>query len=167
MTNIENKLVECKDSDIKCFNLDNRDFVAKITNVYDADTCKVVFFLNDELVKFTLRLMGIDTPEIRPKKTIENRDNVILSAKRARNRLIQLATNCEIYINLDVSKKKIQNILDKNSKIIKIKCYSFDKYGRLLADIYVSDESSKSIAVTDKLISEGHGYSYNGGTKKL
>jgi endonuclease YncB( thermonuclease family) len=41
---------------------------AKITNVYDADTCRAVFYLDNKLVKYTVRLKGIDTPEIRPKK---------------------------------------------------------------------------------------------------
>ena len=55
---------------------------AKITNVYDADTCRAVFFLGEKLVKYTIRLKGIDTPEIRPKKTVELREQEIKAAKK-------------------------------------------------------------------------------------
>ena len=113
MNDNQNKLIECKDSDIKCFNLDNREFVAKITNVYDADTCKVIFFLNDELVKFTLRLMGIDTPEIR--------------TRNKKEKAFGLKVRDEL-------RKKILN------KVVTITCDEFDKYGRLLIDIEIEQQ---------------------------
>ena len=159
-------LKDCKDCEIQCFSLNNKEFDAKITSVYDADTCKAVFYLNGELIKYTLRLVGIDTPEIRPKKSSDNREEEIIAAKRARNRFIQLCTNCELEIDKDISKKELQKIIDKNTKIIKLKCFEFDKYGRLLANILIIGEFSETINVNEVLIKEGHGYNYDGGTKK-
>ena len=45
------ELLACVDKDISCFSLEGREIKAKITNVYDADTCRAVFYLADKLVK--------------------------------------------------------------------------------------------------------------------
>ena len=42
-------LLDCIDKDIDCFSLDGQMIQAKITNVYDADTCRAVFYLNNKL----------------------------------------------------------------------------------------------------------------------
>jgi endonuclease YncB( thermonuclease family) len=154
-------LINCKDREIECFNLEGQEFQAKATNIYDADTCRLVFFLNNKLVKYTVRLVGIDTPEIRPKRSVENRDQEIAAAKKARNRLIQLATDQTIDLDLTPGKKEIQKILDSNKKLITIKCQEFDKYGRLLGKLYDGD-----VCFNELLIEEGHAYAYDGGTKK-
>jgi len=159
--NSDDTLLNCKDCEIECFNLDGQEFETKVTNIYDADTCRCVFYLNGKLVKYTIRLVGIDTPEIRPRKTVENRDEEIASAKRARNRLIQLATDQTIDLELAPGKKEIQKLLDSNKKLITIKCEEFDKYGRLLGKLYDGD-----VCFNELLIQEGHAYAYDGGTKK-
>jgi endonuclease YncB( thermonuclease family) len=161
MADTKESLLNCKDCEIECFNLEGQEFEAKVTNVYDADTCRLVFYLNDKIVKYTVRLVGIDTPEIRPKRSVENRDQEIAAAKKARNRLIQLATDQEIDLDLTPGKKQIQKILDCNKKLITIKCQEFDKYGRLLGKLYDGD-----VCFNDLLIEEGHAYKYDGGTKK-
>lgn len=162
------ELLKCVDKNINCFSLSGKVFWCKIVNVYDADTCKVVFYLNDELVKYTLRLKGIDTPEMKPPSSDKNRKIQIKEAKRSRNRLIQLSTDCDLELDSDLSKNKIQNLINNNKKIIKIKCEEFDKYGRLLAILFSneSNESNESISFNDILIKEGYAYKYEGGTKK-
>ena len=90
------KLLECIDKNINCFSLSGKTFYCKVVNVYDADTCKVVFYLNDELIKYTIRLKGIDTPEMKPPSSDKNRKIQIKQAKRSRNRLIQLSTDCDL-----------------------------------------------------------------------
>ena len=49
----------------------------------------------------------------------------------------------------------------KNHKLIKIKTYEWDKYGRLLADFY-----NGSVNVNQLMIDKGYGYPYDGGTKR-
>ena len=156
------KLLKCIDKNINCFSLSGKTFYCKVVNVYDADTCKVVFYLNDELVKYTIRLKGIDTPEMKPPSSDKNRKIQIKEAKRSRNRLIQLSTDCDLELESDLSKSKIQNLINHNKKIIKIHCEEFDKYGRLLANLF-SNESN--ISFNDILIKEGYAYKYEGGTK--
>ena len=52
----------------------------KVIKVYDGDTITIVFYDN-EFKKFKLRLAGIDTPEIKPFLSVENRDIHVQSAK--------------------------------------------------------------------------------------
>lgn len=156
------KLVDSIDSEINTFSLNGQKILAKITSVYDADTVKAVFYLDNNLVKFTLRLEGIDTPEIRPKKTVENRDEEIKHAKKARNRLIQLCTDVNIELDCDQPKKNIQKLVDLNKKTITIKCGEFDKYGRLLATL----ECPECENINNKLIEENYAKKYSGGKKE-
>jgi len=157
------ELLNCLDKDISTFSLDGREIEAKITNVYDADTCRAVFYLGDKLVKYTIRLKGIDTPEIRPKKTVEFRELEIKAAKKSRNRFIQLCTDQTIELDKDYKKYDIQSKIDNNKKLVFLKCHEFDKYGRLLASIH--DDISKS-SFNQMLIDEGYAYKYDGGTKQ-
>lgn len=162
------ELLKCLDKNINCFSLSGKIFYCKVVNVYDADTCKVVFYLNDELVKYTIRLKGIDTPEMKPPSSDKNRKIQIKQAKRSRNRLIQLSTDCDLELESDLSKSKIQTLINNNKKIIQIRCEEFDKYGRLLASLFgnESNESNECLSFNDILIKEGYAYKYEGGTKK-
>ena len=174
------ELLKCKDCNINNFSLKGKEFYCKVVNVYDADTCRAVFFLNGDLVKYTIRLKGVDSPEIRPPSSDKYRHFQITAAKQSRNRLIQLCTDCELEIESELSKSKIQKLINDNKKIIKIKCEEFDKYGRLLASLYtdidrysVNEEPvnkekvlNKLFNINHKLIDEGFAYEYDGGTKK-
>ena len=116
-TEEEKKLImDCTDSNINTFSLKDKTFYCKVVNVYDADTCRAVFFLNNELVKYTIRLKGVDSPEIRPPSKDKYRKYQILAAKQSRNRLIQLCTDCEIQIESELSKNKIQKMINNNKK---------------------------------------------------
>lgn len=166
----KNELLKCKDCNINNFTLKGKEFYCKVVNVYDADTCKVVFFLNNDLVKYTIRLKGIDCPEIKPPLKDKYRHYQITAAKQSKNRLIQLCTDCELDVESELTNSKIQKLINENKKIIKIKCEEFDKYGRLLANLYTDIDKNKQITelfnINDKLIEEGFAYKYDGGTKK-
>lgn len=148
---------------VKKFTLEDRSFDAKIVQIYDADTCHAIFFLDNQFVKFNCRLFGIDTPEMKPPKNKPNRLEEKKMAKRARNRLVQLATNCDCNLDTMYKKKEIQSIIDKNTKIVKLHCHHFDKYGRLLAEFTDINDNK---TYNQKLIDEKFAYVYNGGTKK-
>lgn len=98
------------------FSLDGMTCLCKVVDVYDGDSIKVVFFVNNILYRWSLRLFGINTPELRPSRSIENRDEIIQKAKESRDFL--------------------KNELEKYDNMIYIKCHDFDKYGRVLAEIF-------------------------------
>lgn len=95
------------------------------------------------LNKVRVRLFGIDTPELKPKKNLPNIEQHILKAKEARDYLSSLILN----------------------KIIKVVFMSNDKYGRPLVKLYATNEESKEICLNDLMVKKGFAKEYNGGTK--
>jgi endonuclease YncB( thermonuclease family) len=130
--------------DIPYFSFNGKTFIAKHCNIYDGDTFSVIFEYKGDIIKYRCRCMGYDTAEMKPSKTKENRDAEKELAIKAKNRL--------------------EELLNKHpTKLIKINCLDFDKYGRLL--VYVNNMvDSKNI--NDIMIEEVHGKAYMGGTKE-
>jgi hypothetical protein len=97
---------------------------------------------------------------MKPPKNKVEREIEIKKAITARNRLIQLSTNCSCELDNNLTKKEVSTLLNKNTKIVSIQCYEFDKYGRLLVSIFDKEQHINNI-----LIEEGFAKNYNGGTK--
>ena len=51
-------------NDTPLFSLEGTYCKCKVVNVYDGDTCKVVFPLNDKMYRWNVRLTGYDTPPL-------------------------------------------------------------------------------------------------------
>lgn len=120
---------------VKPFSLKGKEVEAKIVAVYDGDTCKACFPVFNEMFKWTLRLNRIDTPELKTKNVLESS------------------------FGHEVRDKIREKVLNK---VVKLKCEQFDKYGRLLAEVYINGES-----VNQFLIDNKYAFEYDGGTKKL
>ena len=151
MSNISNnnseiiEKLKTKDITTPSLSLDGYYSIAKVVSVYDGDTCRVVIPYKNDFYKWNVRLDGYDTPEMRPSKNKPNRDKEIAAAKEAKKYLIS-------------------QVMNTPDQLIFIKCKKFDKYGRLLADIF--QNMSDTVSVNDLMVQNGHGYRYNGGTKK-
>ena len=141
---IKEQLRKC-DKKTKPFSLDGITKLCKVVDVYDGDTCRVVFEHNGSFNKWTIRMTGYDTPEIRPRKTVPNRDEVKARARESR----------------DFLKSKIMGYPEQ---LVFIRCACFDKYGRLLGEIFTDSDLTENI--NQLMITEGYGYEYDGGTKK-
>ena len=133
-----NKLNNINSDDISIFSLNGYSTQAKVVDVYDGDTCTIVFKWEGKYRKFKCRCYGYDSPEMKPRLNIENRDEIKENAVKAKERLIELTTY-----------------------IVRVECMDFDKYGRLLVKLYKNNNS----LINDIMINEGHGYVYHGGTK--
>jgi len=158
------KILEECGKDIPEFSLCGLTLKGKIVEVYDGDTCKIVLPLQNSLYKFTCRLNGIDAPEMKPRKDKPNRDNEILLAKKARSELLKLIIpNNVLFDNIDIKKEDINLELEKNKKLIVVKCLEFDKYGRLLVELYPNNESTESF--NSILINKNLSVQYDGGKK--
>jgi endonuclease YncB( thermonuclease family) len=160
MTTIEN----CT-KDVPEFSLCGLTLQGKVVEAYDADTCKVVLPVLNTFYKFTCRLNGIDTPEMKPRKDKPNRDNEIVWAKKARAELLKLITQDEstFFDNLDLKKEEIIQKLQENKNLVTVKCLEFDKYGRLLVELYSSKTGDKSFS--NCLVDKNLAVSYDGGKK--
>jgi endonuclease YncB( thermonuclease family) len=131
-----NSLCRINNNDIEEFSLDGMITLGKLVDIYDGDTCKIVLIVNNKLQKFTCRLIGIDTPEMKPSLNKPDRDKEIKAAHHCRNKIIQLGTNCKCELSTIMKKTECKSLLLTNTKLIKVKCHEFDKYGRLLVTIY-------------------------------
>jgi micrococcal nuclease len=111
----------------------------RVIKVYDADTITIASKLpyNDSpIYRLSVRLNGIDTPEIKG-KDITNEEKEV--AKMARDFVSNLVLN----------------------KFVRLENVNTEKYGRILADVYIGD-----IYLNDLLIKERYAVLYDGGTKK-
>ena len=108
-----------------------------VIKVYDGDTITVanklpIYHCND-MFRFSVRLNGIDTPEIKGKNEDEKE-----AAKVAKNALSE-------------------KIL---GKYVMLKNVATEKYGRLLADVYLGD-----LYLNNWMLENRFAVSYDGGTK--
>lgn len=140
------------------FSLNGKKTFARVVNVTDGDTISVVLPIFDNYFKFNVRLNGIDTCEIHSK-------NEIIKDKglKAKYRLIELLCPSEKINNIICStRKQIIDIFHKNICLIWLECLEFDKYGRLLGNIYIDNKTKN---VSNILIDEKLAYKYDGSTK--
>lgn len=138
-------------SNTQAFSLQNLECYCRVVKIYDGDTITVIIPVFNSFYKFSVRLKNIDTCEMKSKKQTNK-----TIANDARKRLFELVTTQ----NLDDSDK----FLSDNVNLVYIKCEDFDKYGRLLGDIYKNKDDDKSFS--EILIEEKLAYSYDG-KKKL
>jgi len=129
----------------------------RIVSCYDADTITIIMKIYNDYYKYNVRLTGIDTCEMKS-KIKENKDRAI----QARNRVLQWIG---LNVNLDTvyTRSQIQKMLTDDVYLVWIECESFDKYGRLLAQIYKT--SDDTISCSTMLLNEKYAYEYQGGTK--
>jgi endonuclease YncB( thermonuclease family) len=166
MEALKHKLTALKNDDISDYSLNGIKTWGKIVDMYDGDTCRIILVHNDILQKFACRLVGVDTPEMKPSLTKEHRDQEIINAHKCRNRLLQLVTNCSVpSLDLMMKKPECKKILDTNTKLIMVKCGEFDKYGRLLVTLF-PDEHDK-VSANQQLVIENYAKSYDGGKKDV
>ena len=116
----------------------------KILKVYDGDTAWIALRLDGKVYRHKIRLLGIDTPEMKPPMNMPNREEEIRKAKEAKKFLSDLVEN----------------------KVIKIKCGNWDKYGRLLATLYTNGSCfTSSVDINQLMIDKKLAKAYFGGKK--
>ena len=155
------------------FTLCGQTLQGKVVELYDADTCKIVLPVMGTFFKFICRLSGIDTPEMKPRKDKPNRDNEILWAKRARSELLKLICpptgGDSVFDNLDIKKDEIITHLQNNKNLITVRCMEFDKYGRLLVELFSTasstDLNSELKSFNQILVEKNMAVGYDGGKK--
>ena len=111
----------------------------RVIKVYDADTITIASKLpydSSPMYRLSVRLNGIDTPEIKGKGISEEEKE---AAKTARDFVSNLVLN----------------------KYVKLQNVQSEKYGRILADVYIGD-----INLNELLLKEKYAVNYDGGTKK-
>jgi endonuclease YncB( thermonuclease family) len=129
---------------LKQYNMDGVQCYGVLVNVYDGDTFRAVVFHDGRMKKLTFRPVGYDTPEMKPPKSMENREAHVDKAKEARQKFIDLCGGMHSYIFL--------------------RCGKYDKYGRVL--VHVTNRRYSRKTINDLMLESGLANPYNGGTKK-
>lgn len=136
------------------FNLDGVDGHARLVDCYDGDTCKVLLSIPwacGAVRLVTLRLEGIDAPEINAKDPEQHS-----MALRARDRLLNILFSNGFPLGKTYMKKDILAILEDNVVLVRVQCMKQDKYGRCLARVW--QESGKTqINVNNVLLEQKDG----------
>ena len=118
----------------------------KVIKVYDGDSITIATvatvytnLIDAGIYRFSVRLNGIDTPEMRTKNESEK--------KAAR-----------------VVQKKLEDKL--LGKFVSLKNVRYEKYGRLLCDVYLEDKDGEDdTSINQWLLKNNLAVSYDGGTK--
>jgi endonuclease YncB( thermonuclease family) len=125
--------LELQEKDIPAFDFIGINTWAKVLRVLDGDTVVLVIIINSHPYKFSTRLSYIDCAELHSENPTE-----VAHAHKAANRLKELIGNNLVYI----------------------KCQKWDKFGRLLAELYKDDNSN--ISFNQILLDEKLAYPYKG-----
>jgi endonuclease YncB( thermonuclease family) len=129
--------------------------LARLVDIIDGDTIVCVLPLLGKYFKFNIRLNGIDTSEMKSKDPLLRE-----RAVKARNFLIKKTINTPERFE---DRKALQQHLDKECIQLYLHCFDFDKYGRLLADVY--SKPSDSVSLSTELINASLADEYDGGKK--
>lgn len=145
------------------FSWKGRHFKSKVLDVYDGDTCTIAVTATrlsstDQFLRIACRLMGIDTPELKTRDVDEKK-----AAIAARNHLVFLIMNQpKIQFSENTTRLQLRNMLSTNRTLHRIECFDFDKYGRLLINVW----DSNGQCLNERMIRDGFAVEYDGGTKK-
>jgi endonuclease YncB( thermonuclease family) len=154
---MEDLLLSKTKNNTKKFTLSGLATYAKVISVYDGDSIKCIIPLFNDYFIFDVRLNGIDTSEIH-----SNSDFLKHKALEARKMILDnIYTQNDIELN--ASKREIQDYLYNHNVIVWLKCYDFDKYGRVMVDMYANSESCESLSKI--LLDTNLAYEYHGDTK--
>jgi endonuclease YncB( thermonuclease family) len=161
------KLLNSTYENTSIFSLEGKNISGKCVDIYDGDTMTLSVSISGNIYKFKMRLSGIDTPEIRPRKNNPNRDEEKGAAIYVRNRVLQLIVNNEINLDKKYSKKEVRKILGDNKNFVYLKCGKFDKFGRCLVKVFLNEEDLKdqTKSINKILLREKLAYKYYGKTK--
>jgi len=109
-----------------------------VIKVYDGDTITIsatISRFSKIYYKFSVRFRGIDTPEMKT-KSLDEKAAAIAARDALSNKIL-------------------------NKKIL-LKDIKYDKYGRLLADVYLN-----SLCLNNWMLENNYGVAYDGGTKQI
>ena len=139
------------------FTLNNINTYGRLVDIIDGDSLSIILPIYNDYFKFNVRLNGIDTSELHSHK-----EELRHFAENAKNELVKLIIKTD-----NITKHEVQDVLDNKLIVVWVECLEFDKYGRLLANVYCFNEDTNEydISLSEYLLNNKFAYMYNGGKK--
>ena len=131
------------DPKIPIFDFNGYSTIARIVNIYDGDTCHVIFRRWRKVIRLRIRMAHYDSPEIKAKNEPER-----LKAQDAKNYFTKLLEKSDFYVRVYFGKN--------------------DKWGRPLATFYGISKllgRNKGTSINEKMLETVHAEMYEGGKK--
>lgn len=122
------------------FSLNGVHTVCKVQRLIDGDTFVGLINLDRKVRKFKFRLNGLDCYEIH--------------SKEQHKKLLA-----------DKGMEYSGGFMSKNRNIVFIECFKFDKYGRVLCNVF--NDKSRIKNLNSELIEKGFAVPYSGGKKTI
>ena len=124
-----------------------KDNILKVIDLYDGDTihCSGLLEIQPIPFKFSIRLNGIDTPEMKS-KSLDEKEH----AKKSKQALSEMIPPGSLVSF---------NLREEDGPI------EYDKYGRVLAYVY-TNKDGKDINLSEWMLENKYAVKYEGGTKK-
>ena len=115
------KLKKLTRKDIGLFTLNNKITIGKVIQVVSPLDFQMIIGLDNVMFRFHCKLSNTE----------------IISDKKINyiNKFIDMTTDCSCSNN-ELSETELQKLVDKNEKLLNVKCGNFDKNGNLLVELY-------------------------------
>lgn len=130
---------------------------ARLLETHDGDTMKVAIVLRGKVVKVAVRLLGVNTPEVRTKNPEEK-----VAGVAARDFVAAWALPERMQVGGRYTEGALKEAYAATYVMLDVDFQGADKYGRNLAYAY---KPRCQTSLSDLLIANGHAVEYNGGTK--
>jgi endonuclease YncB( thermonuclease family) len=141
------------------FTLDKSFIPGRLVDIIDGDSLVIILPVFNSYYKYHVRINGIDTCEMKSK----NQDNKILALKARLELLCLITQDTKQEYDINITRTDIKRILNESVFLVYLECKDFDKYGRLLADVYT--DKTKTIMLSQHLLDKHLAYVYTGATK--
>ena len=112
------RIKKSKNNKFNELSLKGKSVWEKVLSIYDGDTLTIGIYVWTKYFKCKIRMLGYDSPEIKPRLNIKNREEEIKKAHEAKDYLDNLIGD---------------------DRMVWVEFKEFDKYGRALANIYKSN----------------------------
>ena len=139
-------------TDLPVFSFAGMIVKARVVDVHDGDTITIVFFFRGLPIKYHIRMLGYDSPEMRPTLATSDRDLHKAAAECAKRHLESMILN----------------------KVVLVGFCKEEKFGRLMGNVYLDSHHpftptgslGESECANAAMISRGYGKRYDGKKKK-
>ena len=153
------RLEDINPAEIELFTYRNTtyDCIIAPEDIYDGDTVKVVIIRNDEVIKLSLRLSGIDSPELKPR--LVKVPDVMTSEQEEEIRYAQNQRTLQV-LHAKQSRDALRDYIQ--NKRLQVDFMGEGKFGREIGVLYVVNSNGERENINEWMIKNKYAREYIG-----